>query len=83
MLAVAYAMQGARKGEIPGQAWSSDSLAGDPTVLAKKESAVKWCEQATAHAKSYGGKPWHYALIPHDAIRTNMTLGGLAERYGN
>ena len=53
----------------------------DPTVLAKQEVAVKWCELATEHAKSYGGKPWRYVLIPHDTIRANMTLDRLAEQY--
>lgn len=47
-------------------------------VLAKKAVAEKWCEHASDHAKTYGGKPWQYALIPHDLIADNMTLGGLA-----
>ncbi|MFQ5853265.1 MAG: DEAD/DEAH box helicase, partial [Candidatus Binatia bacterium] len=50
----------------------------DPEVLAKKEAAVKWCELATKHASANDGKPWKYALIPHDAIAENMTLAGLA-----
>ena len=54
----------------------------DPTVLAKRDSAIKWCRNASAHAASYRGKPWRYVLIPHDAIADNMTLGGLAARYG-
>ena len=53
-----------------------------PIVLAKKDSAIKWCRNASAHAASYKGKPWRYVLIPHDAIADNMTLGGLAARYG-
>ena len=28
-----------------------------------------------------GGKPWKYALIPHDVINDNMIVLGLAERY--
>ncbi len=55
---------------------------GDPVVLAKRDAAVKWCAQATAHALEHGGKPWHYALIPHDVIAENMTLVGLVRRYG-
>jgi type III restriction enzyme len=54
----------------------------DPVVLAKKEVAVKWCINATEYAKSHGGKPWRYVLIPHDGIATNMTLHGLAQMYG-
>jgi type III restriction enzyme len=40
----------------------------DPVVLAKKEVAVSWCANASAHARSHGGKPWRYLLIPHDVI---------------
>jgi type III restriction enzyme len=54
----------------------------DPLVLAKKEVAVSWCANASGHALSYGGKPWQYLLIPHDAIAENMTLGGLASQFG-
>jgi type III restriction enzyme len=52
-------------------------------VIAKKESAVKWCQQASAHAATYGGAPWKYALIPHDSIAENMTLAGLVGQFGN
>ena len=51
-------------------------------VLAKKAAAVKWCKQATDYALTHGGKPWQYVLIPHDVIADNMTLLGLAQRYG-
>jgi len=54
----------------------------DPIVLAKKEAAVKWCANASAHAASYGGKPWRYLLIPHDEIAENVTLSGLAAQFG-
>ena len=53
----------------------------DPEVLAKKEAALRWCKLASDHAKTYGGKPWVYALIPHDVIAENMTLKGLVERF--
>jgi type III restriction enzyme len=49
----------------------------DPIVLTKKDVAVKWCAHASAHAAACGGKPWKYALVPHDAIAENMTLAGL------
>ena len=55
----------------------------DPIALLKRDVAVTWCERASTHAKSYRGKPWAYLLIPHDAIAENMTLKGLAERYGS
>lgn len=53
----------------------------DPEVQAKQEAAVQWCQHATRHALSSGGKPWQYLLIPHDAIRENMSLVGLASQY--
>ena len=52
-------------------------------VLAKRDAAVKWCAHASDHARSYGGKPWKYILIPHDAIAENMTLEGLDRRFEN
>lgn len=54
-----------------------------PDVLAKKDVAVRWCGQASDYAKSHGGKPWKYLLIPHDSIAENMTLQGLAEKYSS
>ena len=53
----------------------------EPTVIAKRDVAVTWCQHASDHAKSYGGKTWRYLLIPHDAIADNMTLAGLADRF--
>ena len=54
----------------------------DADVLAKRDVAVKWCEMASVHASTYGGKPWQYALIPHDVIAENMTLAVLARQFG-
>ena len=53
----------------------------DPEVLAKKDSAVRWCKHATEHATKNGGKPWRYLLIAHDSIAENMTLAGLAAQF--
>ena len=53
----------------------------DPEVVAKKDSAVRWCKHATEHSAKSGGKPWSYLLIPHDAIAENMTLKGLAAQF--
>jgi type III restriction enzyme len=53
----------------------------DKEVRAKAKAAVEWCVHATAHEKKYGGKPWIYLLIPHDAIADNKTLQGLAATY--
>ena len=52
----------------------------DPIVLAKKDAAVQWCANASEHARSNGGKPWRYLLIPHDEIAENITLGCVSER---
>lgn len=54
----------------------------DSDVLAKRDVAIQWCGWASEHAKSYGGKPWRYALIPHDTIAENMTLDFLLQQYG-
>lgn len=50
-------------------------------VLAKKEAALRWCQNASDHAKTYDGKSWVYLLIPHDVITENMTLGGLRKSF--
>lgn len=50
-------------------------------VLDKARSAAEWCKHATEHELQHGGKPWTYLLIPHDAIRENMTIAGLAASY--
>jgi type III restriction enzyme len=53
----------------------------DKDVLAKRDVAVRWCAWASQHAASYNGKPWQYALIPHDVIAENMTLEFLLKQY--
>ena len=50
----------------------------DPIVLAKKLVADTWCLNASNYNAKHGGKPWKYALIPHDIIADNMSL----ERLG-
>ena len=50
-------------------------------VQAKGRAAVLWCEQATKHAQENEGKPWEYILVPHDAIKDNMSVQGLAAKY--
>lgn len=54
----------------------------DPIVLAKREVAVTWCHNATDYALKHGGKPWRYALIPHDLIADNRSLVNLVESHG-
>ena len=53
----------------------------DSDVIAKRDSAVRWCRRATEYAAEHGGKPWQYVLMPHDAVAENMTIEGLAQRY--
>jgi type III restriction enzyme len=53
----------------------------DTEVLAKRDVAVEWCKRASEYVLTYGGKPWTYALIPHDAIADNMTIEGLVAQY--
>jgi type III restriction enzyme len=53
----------------------------DEVVLAKADAAATWCKYAKAHATENSGKPWRYLLIPHDQIRDQMTLAGLAARF--
>lgn len=54
----------------------------DKDVLAKRDVAIQWCGWASDHARAYGGKPWRYVLIPHDAIAENMTLEFLLKQFG-
>jgi type III restriction enzyme len=53
----------------------------EPQVITKRDVAVTWCKNASDYAATYGGKPWRYLLIPHDAISENMTVEGLAEKF--
>ncbi len=46
-------------------------------VLAKADAARRWCQMASDYAVSVSGKPWQYALIPHDTVAENMSLEGL------
>ena len=52
----------------------------DGVVQSKAHAAAVWCEHATVHAETYGGKPWVYLLIPHDQIAEQMSLSGLAAK---
>jgi len=53
----------------------SEMAAAD--VVAKQEAAEEWCQHASSHAATYGGKPWRYVLVPHDVIAENMSLSRL------
>ena len=54
----------------------------DKDVLAKRDVAIQWCAVGKRTcSKSYGGKPWQYLLVPHDAIAENMTLEFMLKQY--
>lgn len=53
----------------------------DEVVEAKARAAATWCAHATTHATEGGGKSWRYLLLPHDQIRDQMTLAGLAAGF--
>lgn len=49
----------------------------DETVKAKAHAATLWCK----HATSVSRKPWHYLLVPHNAVDESRSLAGLAAQY--
>ncbi len=51
-------------------------------VVQKAEAAVIYCRQATEHALKTGKKAWRYLLVPHDAVKANVTFGYLEGQYG-
>ncbi|WP_346014665.1 DEAD/DEAH box helicase [Thiocystis violacea] len=51
----------------------------DADVMAKKDAAEEWCENATSYNLKHGGKPWIYRLIPHDTISENMSVDHLGK----
>ncbi|MCA3160348.1 MAG: DEAD/DEAH box helicase family protein [Burkholderiales bacterium] len=53
----------------------------DETVKAKSRAAREWIGHATHHAASWGGKPWRYLLVPHDAVLENVSVAGLVARF--
>jgi len=50
-----------------------------PEVVTKRKAAEEWCQHASVHAATYGGKPWRYVLVPHDVVTENKTLAGLTQ----
>ena len=50
-------------------------------VKQKSAAAVTWCARANEYAARWGGKPWAYALIPHNVVLENMTIDALVRRY--
>lgn len=48
-----------------------------PEVKAKAQAAVKYCNYATEYTTENGGKPWKYALIPHDQVSKTSSFRGV------
>ena len=52
-----------------------------PGGFSQKTAVEQWCQAANEYTTSSNGKPWRYAMIPHDAIQPNMMLGELVKRF--
>ncbi len=53
----------------------------EETVQAKSKAARTWVGYANQHARSYGGKPWCYLLVPHDRMTESTSLSGLIASF--
>ena len=50
-------------------------------VQEKARAAVQYCTHATKFTTRNGGKPWKYILIPHNAVKINMSFDKLVTAY--
>lgn len=50
-------------------------------VREKAKSAIKYCEHASRFCIDNSKKPWKYLLIPHEAVKFNMSFSNLALQY--
>ena len=70
----------------PGRSNACDSapfrMAFRPTDSVSTRIQVYFAAQWLAYTLPYGEKPWRYVLMLHDAVAENMSLTGLAARYG-
>lgn len=53
----------------------------DAEVQEKAAAAIKYCNYATEYTAEHGGKPWKYALLPHDKIAKNSSFKGIGSPY--
>lgn len=53
----------------------------DDEVKDKTRAALEYCKYASEYTSSYGGKPWKYVLIPHNAVQTNMSFKYLVDQF--
>jgi type III restriction enzyme len=49
----------------------------DADVQEKSAAAIKYCNYATEFTAENGGKPWKYAIIPHDQVERNKSFKGV------
>ena len=50
-------------------------------VQSKAKAALNYCINATEYNQQINGKPWKYLLIPHDAVKLNMSFQYLFNQY--
>ncbi|MFH1714591.1 MAG: DEAD/DEAH box helicase family protein [Elusimicrobiota bacterium] len=50
-------------------------------VKEKSRAALHYCEYANRFAKDNGKKQWGYVLIPHEAVKFNMSFKNLVSQY--
>ncbi len=50
-------------------------------VQAKSQAALEYCKHATDFTTQNNGKPWKYALLPHNVVMLNMGLKTLMDRF--
>ena len=53
----------------------------DNDVLQKMDAALKYCHYATKYVKEHNGKPWHYLLIPHNAVSRTVNFDFMVAQY--
>lgn len=50
-------------------------------VVEKAKAAVHYCKNASRYAEENNKKQWHYLLIPHEAVKVNMSFDTFAKQY--
>jgi type III restriction enzyme len=50
-------------------------------VKEKAKGAIHYCSNISKFTLENGKKPWTYILIPHEAVKVNMSFNGLVKQY--
>lgn len=58
----------------------SDQLQ-EPTVLAKKEAALRYCKYATEYTAKHDGKNWEYIILPHNEVSRTVSIDYLVSKF--